>query len=70
MCALIQVDHLLELDKHVRVWALYCHSEREREREREKVRDGGKRRQEIKRRNSETVRKTARENVRDGGIKR
>lgn len=41
MCALIQVDHLLELDKHVRVWALYCHSERERERE--KVRDGGKR---------------------------
>ncbi len=30
MCALIQVDHLLELDKHVRVWALYCHSERGR----------------------------------------
>lgn len=45
MCALIQVDHLLELDKHVRVWALYCHSERKREGEserwgKERERDG------------------------------
>lgn len=26
VCALIQVDHLLELDKRARAWALCCHS--------------------------------------------
>lgn len=62
MCALIQVDHLLELDKHVRVWALYCHSERERERE--KVRDGGKRDRDGERLSREIVRQCERQRER------
>lgn len=39
VCALIQVDHLLELDKRARAWALCCHSwSVHEERERERVR--------------------------------
>lgn len=62
MCALIQVDHLLELDKHVRVWALYCHSERERERE--KVREGGNRGRDGERLSGEIVRQCKRQRER------
>lgn len=42
VCALIQVDHLLELDKRARAWALCCHSQsvhRERGSERGRCRE-------------------------------
>lgn len=37
VCALIQVDHLLELDKRARAWALCCHSWSVQLRERERM---------------------------------
>lgn len=42
VCALIQVDHLLELDKRARAWALCCHSWSVHIRERENERDRGR----------------------------